>query len=108
MSEAPKRIRIDPDYDGWMDQIVGWDADRRDYQGRYFAPTDWPEYVHAAEHDRLMAEKTAEIKRLRAAIGLYAKVGSWLLNGPCDPDGPNFIGLEHAEIALGGDKRWAD
>lgn len=53
--------------------------------------------------DHLMIEKDAEIKRLRAALGLYAKAGSWLLNGPCDPDGPNFIGLEHAEISLGGD-----
>lgn len=65
MTDAPKRIRIDPDYDGWDTQVIGWDADRRDDQGRYLAPTDWPAYMAEAEHDRLMAEKDAEIARLR-------------------------------------------
>lgn len=64
MTEAPKRIRIDPDYDGWEDQIVGWSADRRDDQGRYHAPLDWPEYILASEHERIVAEKGTEIARL--------------------------------------------
>ena len=47
MTDAPKRIRIDPDYNGWDSQVIGWDSDRRDDQGRHFAESDWPEYLRA-------------------------------------------------------------
>ena len=47
MTDAPKRIRIDPDYDGWNGQVIGFDADRQDDQGENFAEPDWPEYIRA-------------------------------------------------------------
>lgn len=58
-----------------------------------------------AEDARLIAmapDLAAEVVRLRKALGLYANPQNWKMSGPCDPNGPNFIGEEHARAALEG------
>lgn len=44
-----------------------------------------------------------EVKRLRAALTIYAQSGNWRLGGCCDPNSPNFTGEAIARAALKGD-----
>ena len=43
-----------------------------------------------------------EVKRLRAALTIYAQSGNWRLGGCCDPNSPNFTGEAIARQALKG------
>ena len=43
-----------------------------------------------------------EVKRLRAALTIYAQSGNWRLGGCCDPNSPNFTGEAIARAALKG------
>ena len=76
MTDAPKRIRIDPDYNGWDSQVIGWDSDRRDDQGRHFAESDWPEYLRADLIDMDVLRRVEKIlvyhlERARSGDGKY-------------------------------------
>ena len=44
-----------------------------------------------------------EVKRLRAALTIYAQSGNWRLGGCCDQNSPNFTGEAIARAALKGD-----
>ena len=59
MSDAPKRIWAWPHFDGW---ITG------DWSANTYHDDRTVEYVRADEHDRLMAEKDAEIEAIQALV----------------------------------------
>ena len=40
----------------------------------------------------LILDLAAERERLREALAFYADDGNWRMNGPLDPNGPNFTG----------------
>ena len=71
--DAPKKIHV-----RW-----GKSGDTRVtyMEERFWPPDNEAEYILAAEHDRLMAEKTAEIERLREALRPFAEFP--------DPRNPN-------------------
>lgn len=56
--EMPKRVRLDPDYKGYNEQVVGW-ADGVDAE-----VAGWPLYHADAE----VADLRAEVERLREAL----------------------------------------
>lgn len=60
---APERIRIDPEYDGWNEQVIGWAV------GNLVEDmADWPEYVHAETVATLIAQARAEALEEAAVI----------------------------------------
>ena len=59
MTEAPKKIWAWPHFDGW---ITG------DWSANTYHDERTVAYILATEHDRIVAEKDAEIARLREAL----------------------------------------
>lgn len=58
----PERVRLDPEYEGYEEQVIGWASER--------APKDWPEYVRtdvALAMDAKLIQ--AEIVRLLLTAG---------------------------------------
>ena len=66
--DAPKRIGLV--YNG----LGGWRLWDVNEPGMGGVDRPHAEYLLAAEHDRLMAEKTVEIERLRAALRPFARI----------------------------------
>jgi len=92
-TEAPKRIWAWPHFDGW---ITG------DWSANTYHDERTVAYILASEHARIVAEKDAEIERLRAALQV-------LTTDPrddsvCIGDGWSFYtdAIEFARKALGG------
>jgi hypothetical protein len=63
MSEAPERIRIDPDHHGWNTQVVGWSEEF--FMGEV---NGWPEYIRADIAEAALTAAQERGARLREAL----------------------------------------
>ncbi len=57
MSNMPDRVRLDPDFNGWEDQVIGWAEDNITED-----EVDWPVYIRLDAPELVALVEAAKVQ----------------------------------------------